>query len=153
MDQVKIANSNLIEDFRCDLRLQRKTETTITNYCEWVRRFADFLGIDLLEVKRDDLKKYLDHLLNAQGMRATSIKFVFGCISSFYTFLVDESMIVDSPLPAFRRKYLRSYKNESASRPRQLISIPQAKLLVNSILDVKDKTVVVLLFKTGMRRH
>jgi integrase/recombinase XerD len=148
MDQV-----DLIEAFRRDLRLQRKTETTVSHYSDWVRRFADFIGSNLLEVTRDDLKNYLDYLRNTQKMREASIKFVFASLSSFYTFLVDESMIAANPVPAFRRKYLRSYKNESTSRSRQLISVDQARMLVNSILDVKDKTLIVLLFKTGARRH
>ena len=148
MDQI-----DLIEAFRRDLRLQRKAETSIYNYCVWVKRFADFLDGDLLNVTREDLKNYLDYLRTEKKMREESIKFVFACLSSFFEFLIEEGKIATNPVPRFRKKYLSSYKREASTRSRQLISIDQAKMLVNSILDVRDKTIVVLLFKTGVRRH
>ena len=150
MDKI---NADLIDAFRRDLQLQRKTEATVSSYCAWVRRFAEFLDGDLLKVTRDDLKIYLDYVRNEKKMREDSIKYVFACLSVFFVFLVEEEKIAANLIPAFRRKYISSYKREVNSRSRQLITIDQAKMLVNSILDVKDKTIVVLLFKTGVRRH
>ena len=150
MDQI---NAVIIDAFRRDLRLQGKAETSISNYCAWVERFAEFFRGDLLKVTREDLKNYLDHLRNEKKMREKSIRFVFACLSSFFVFLVEEDKIAANLVPALRRKYVSSYKREASSRSRQLITIDQAKMLINSILDIRDKTIVMLLFKTGVRRH
>jgi integrase/recombinase XerD len=53
----------------------------------------------------------------------------------------------------FRRLYLKSHKRHDVAQRRQCPTVEQAKLLVQSILDPKELAVVVLLLKTGMRRH
>ena len=64
--------------------------------------------------------------------------------------MVDEDLIVANPVAPFRRRYLRQYK-DNGSEPRQLISIDQAAMLINSVLHSRDKAFLTLLFKTGMR--
>ena len=51
----------------------------------------------------------------------------------------------------FRKYYLRRYKSDNDSESRKLIGVEDASRLVNSILDSRDKCILVLLFKTGMR--
>ncbi len=46
---------------------------------------------------------------------------------------------------------MRRYKNDNDSEIRKLISVEDASRLVNSILDSRDRCILVLLFKTGMR--
>jgi len=46
---------------------------------------------------------------------------------------------------------LRNYKTTSARR--KIISVPEASKLVNSILDSRDRAILMLLFKTGVRRQ
>lgn len=48
---------------------------------------------------------------------------------------------------------MKDYKAHDASQRLQCITIPQAKQLVESILEPKEKVVVLLLLKTGLRRH
>jgi len=66
--------------------------------------------------------------------------------------MVDEDMISSNPVTSFKRRYLRKYKDENISDARQIISVEQASHLVNSTLNSRDKAILVLLFKTGMRR-
>ncbi len=66
--------------------------------------------------------------------------------------MVDEELISSNPVTSFKRRYLRKYKDENTSDARQIISVEQASLLVNSTLNSRDKAILVLLFKTGMRR-
>jgi integrase len=64
--------------------------------------------------------------------------------------MVDEHLMAANPVAPFRQRYLRQYK-DNGSEPRQLISIDQAAMLINSVLHSRDKAFLTLLFKTGMR--
>jgi integrase/recombinase XerD len=145
---------DLIEDFRSDLRLQGRAENTIFQYVKWVKNFAKFYGgDDLAKVTKDDLKRYLNHFRVEKKLSESTVKIAFASISAFMDYLVEEDRITENPVLAFRRRYMTSYKKSSDNKTRQIISIKQAAMLVNSILDVKEKAIVALLFKTGMRRH
>ena len=145
MDQV-----DLIEAFNKDLQL--RGVTTGQTYVRWVKNFAQFYGGDLTKVGKEDLKKYLGHL-KERKLRENSIKLIFACLSVFFGYLVDEGTIVANPVISFRRTYIAPHRKAARSRERQIISVEDAKKLVNSILDVRDKTIVTLLLKTGMQRH
>jgi integrase/recombinase XerD len=118
----------------------------------YVRDFLIRLEKDPLEADRFDLKTYL---LELQGreMKQTSVDKVFGAISNFYEFMVDEGLLASNPVPPFRKRYVRHYKEQEAQDIRQLISIEDAAMLVNSILDSRDKAIITLLLKTGMRAN
>jgi integrase/recombinase XerD len=52
-----------------------------------------------------------------------------------------------------RKRYVRQYKDTRASpSTRQLISVDEMKTLLNSILDTRDKAIITVLAKTGIRR-
>jgi len=58
-------------------------------------------------------------------------------------------------VPGVRKRYLRRYKeaqDADAESPRKLISVEEMSLLINSVLDTRDKTILALLAKTGVRR-
>jgi integrase/recombinase XerD len=106
---------------------------------------------DPILANKDDLKELLSSL-RQRGLKQASIDKAFTCLSSFYTYLVDEEMMSSNPVAPFRRRYLRKYKSDNGSETRQIISVNQASLLVNSTLNSRDKAILILLFKTGMRR-
>jgi integrase len=51
----------------------------------------------------------------------------------------------------FRKRYLRQYKDDFEDPQRKLLSIEETARFVNSIMDPRDKAMVVLLAKTGIR--
>ncbi len=75
---------------------------------------------------------------------------VFTCCRPFMRLWLMRELLVSNPIIPFRRRYLLQYKNND-SEPRQLISIDQAAMLINSVLHSRDKAFLTLLFKTGMR--
>jgi integrase/recombinase XerD len=106
---------------------------------------------DPCTTNKDDLKDYLSSL-RQRGLKQASIDKAFSCLSSFYTYLVDEELISANPLNPFRGRYLKKCKDDNGSEERRIISVDQASLLVNSTLNSRDKAILVLLFKTGIRR-
>lgn len=91
-------------------------------------------------------------MLRGRKLKLASQTKAFSCISQYYTYLVDEELIAANPVNPFRKRYLRRYKEDSDTDPRQLISVDQAAMLVNSILSGRDRAILLLLLKTGMRR-
>jgi integrase/recombinase XerD len=143
---------NLIEEFQTDCKIRNIEGTKI--YLLYAKQISEFLKLRKKEpqdVTRDDLKDYLVSL-RERGLKQSSIDRVFTAISGFYTFMVDEGRISSNPIIPFRKRYLRKFKDDFRSETRQIISIEQAAILVNSILDSRDKAITTLLFKTGMRR-
>ena len=112
--------------------------------------FLETRGKNALTANREDLRAFLSRLKD-RGVKFKTIDRIYTCLSAFYEFLILEELIEYNPILPFRKYYLRRYKSDSDSEIRKLISVEDASRLVNSILDSRDKCILVLLFKTGMR--
>jgi len=109
-------------------------------------------GKDLVRANKDDLKAYLTNL-HSRDLARNSVKMHFLALHSFYDFLIESDIIEINPVNQMRKRYIRSYKKAIEPTRRQIISIEDASRLVNSILDTRDRCIVLLLFKTGIRLH
>ena len=143
--------TDLVERFHEDCNL-RDMDSTM-DYIYRAKEYCAFLETrekNPLTADEDDLTAFLAQL-KARGLKSKTIDRIFTCLSTFYGFLIMKKLLKDNPVLSFRKYYLRRYKNDSDSEIRQLISVEDASKLVNSILDSRDKCILVLLFKTGMR--
>ena len=151
MDQV--SNDQLIADFKDDLVLRNLSASTIKNYPFFVKTFADFIAPDsLLTVNKSHLQRYLAHLRSKKLNRASLQKYFTG-LSTFYEFLTYDEQIDYNPVLPFRKHYFSREPNHDTSERRQCISVDQARALIARVLDPKERAVIMLLFKTGMRLH
>ena len=144
-------SSDLIQRFYEDLTLSEIVSAR--DYIYRTNEFCAFLearGNSPQEVTKEDLKSFLIHL-KERKLKSTTIDRIFSCLSAFYEFLIEEELVEYNPILPFRKYYFRKYKKNSDSEIRKLIEVEDAARLVNSILDTRDKCILVLLFKTGMR--
>lgn len=147
MDQIK-----LIEAFVADLKILGRSPDTIKQYPRCVKRLLEFSGGDLLKVDGKMMGEFVEYLCG-KGISIVSVSRYVAALSTFFDFLVFKEVIERNPItPAFRGHYFRGYKPHSAAQRRQCIKIEQAKLLLHSILDIREQAVVCLLLKTGIRR-
>jgi len=143
----------LIEDYLQDLDLSGKTKITVLHYGYCLKNFAVYLaGKDLMKVDKDILRGFIGYL-KAQGKTQKTIENYFSVLSSFYEYLVYEGYASANPVIAVRKRYLKRYKDNDDGQARKLISVEDMARLVNSTLDIRDKAVITLLAKTGIRRH
>jgi len=143
-----------IEEFCEDCRLRNMTDESIRRYKSCLQIFAKFLadrGVRVVNVDKKDLKAFLS-FLRQRGVKYKTLENYFSALSSFYDFLVFEELVDRNIVLPFRRRYLRRYKDDCDDPERRIISIEEMSKLVNSILDPRDKAIVVLLAKTGIRR-
>jgi len=146
MDQI-----NLIEEFSADLKARGLSADTVELYPGYVKTLSKFNHGDLLGVDEDVLGSYIKHL-RANKLKQTSINRYFSALNTFYKFLVYKKYIVSNPVTPVKEHFLRQYKTHDTKQRRRYLSIEQTAMLVNSIYDSRDKAIILLMLKTGIRR-
>ena len=100
----------LLDDFKADCELRNINRQG--SYCIPASRYCGFLEAprqgSLPGLERNDIKAYLQAIRD-RGLKTSSQRKVFTCLSSFYAFVVDEEQLTANPIIPFRRRYLRQY--------------------------------------------
>lgn len=145
-------NQTLIENFLEDCELRGMTSESIRTYRSALKIFASFINGPLPQVTRDDLRAFLKYLREERRNSQKRIKYYFSALSSFYDYLVYENIVESNIVLPIRKRYVRSYKSEDPPAVRKLISVEEMSMLINSTLSIRDKAIIALLAKTGVRR-
>lgn len=146
----------LIEDFLQDCKTRGMSPRSLPGYKSALKMFSLYLrmqGIEILAVDKDVLKNYIEYMREDRVNSQRTIEATFSAISSFYEYQIFENRLQVNPIPAIRRRYLRRFKDNNDGHERQLISIEDMAKLINSTLDIRDKAIITLLAKTGIRRN
>src|SRR5208282_2233228 len=152
-----LSESQLLEMFARDCRDRQLTDETIRRYNSSIKGFLHHLqnhNINPYQVEKNTLIEFIRER-RTQNIEQNTLERDFAAINSLYEFLVFQDIIAKNPVPGVRKRYLRRYKNEKdvdAESPRKLISVEEMSLLINSVLDTRDKAILTLLAKTGVRR-
>lgn len=144
----------LIEAFQEDAKLRGMSSGASPQYKSLLKIFAEFAhsnGYGLLNADRKILKDFIGYLREEKKAQST-IKKNFAVLSVFYDFLVYDGYLEHNAVQQVRKRYLQMYKADTVSQTRQIISIDQMAMLINSVIDTRDKAIITLLAKTGMRR-
>ncbi|GEM_PF-134048 len=146
-------NSDLLAAFVADQRLRRLAPGTIQTSSARIRAYLSYcekVGLDPLQAGREVFLKYLQYR-QERGVRHGTLKGDFSALSSFYELLEEQGKSRSAQeVGAIRKKYLRQYKPDAEER--QIISIEQAASMVAGTIDTRDRAILLLLLKTGMRR-
>ena len=162
MSQLAVANhlstpERLLMLFVDDCRDRNLTEESVRHYRAVASAFMRYLGsrrLTALAVDKAVLVEYLRQR-RSEGIDQKTLENNFSVISSLYEYLVFEGLLNVNPVTGVRKRYLRRYKDEGdvdAESPRKLISVEQMSLLINSVLDTRDKAIMTIYAKTGVRR-
>ncbi len=150
----KPSNKSLYNDFFADCELQGLTKESIDSYRSMLKYFDIFLtkvGVTPFQVDREVLRGFLVELQDRRFKYKTIANY-FTSLSSFYEYLLYEGYVSVNPILPVRKRYLKQYKFDRGRSIRKLISVEDMTKLINSISNPRDKTVVTLLAKTGIRR-
>ena len=146
----------LIEDFVQDCKIRGMSPRSIPHYGYIVRKFLDFLnqrGVDVSSVDKEVLRDYIQVLRIEGDMAQKTVENHFSILSSFYEFLIFEDVVSFNPVLPVRKRYLRRYKDNGPDQERKLISVEEMAQLINSTLNIRDKAIISILAKTGIRRN
>lgn len=152
-------SNDLLEAFLKGAKLQDLTEYTLAAYKSSVHFFLSWIGVDPLAVDQQTLRNFLDDLRNHRrakdgsvGLAPTTVNHYFAAIEKFCEFLRFEGHVDDNPVPDFRSRYL-DMRRPSPQSQRQLNSVEEMAALGKSTLDNRNRTVIITLAKTGIRRR
>jgi len=127
---------------------------SIPHYGYIPRVFKNYLegqGVDFQTVDKDHLRGFIEYLRIEKGVAGKTVENYFAVLSTFYDYLTFEGLVSSNPVLPIRRRYLRRYKDNSMQE-RQLISVEAMGQLINSEMDIRNKAIIALLAKTGIRR-
>jgi len=152
-DLLQMPDNELIKGFLHDCELRRLSPATIEGYrssLNIVSRFLRRKGLSIRKLDKGSLGILLRFLVE-QGYVYNTLLQYFAALSGFSDYLVWEGVIQTNSIVPFRKRYLKQYKNQHDPE-RKLISVEEMANLLNSILNPRDKAIVTLLAKTGIRR-
>jgi integrase/recombinase XerD len=140
-----------IAPFAQDLDLHGLAKTSKDTIIGAVRRYAQWASekdINPLHGNREDLVAYLGHL-RSRKLKKNSLNRNFSALAVWYDYLEELGQVQKNPIKAIQKKYLRQYKQDSQTR--KIISVEQAANMVRSTIDTRDRAILLLFLKTGIR--
>jgi integrase/recombinase XerD len=145
-------NSDLLERWQEDAKIRGLTPGTINTYRISLQDFKRFLGnIELLEANKLVIRSYIEHL-RARGLKAKTVEQYMIAISGFYRWAQFEDLTTANPTIGIRERYLRRFKTAGEQHTHKLITVAEAARLIDALVDIRDKAIVLLMLKTGIRR-
>lgn len=148
--------TGLIEMFADDCELRGMSPSTVERYVSSIKAFGNYIeskGYNfVIAANREILRGFLDHLRRERGLSQKTIENSFTALSSFYEYLEYEGHVDKNPVGSVRKRYIRRYKDNDEGQMRKLISAEDMARLINSAIDSRDKAIITLLAKTGIRR-
>jgi integrase/recombinase XerD len=153
-DRSHLSKSELIDAFELDCGDRGLDKDTTRHYVSGANifsRFVDDLGLSLLNVDGHVLRDFI-RFRRAQGIKQKTMENDLSAISALYDYFCFDGYMQTNPVPPIRKRFLKKYKSDSDDQPRKLISVEEMAKLVNSILDPRDRSIILLLAKTGVRR-
>jgi len=148
-------SAELIRQYKEDCEIRGMSPESLRRYISSLKIFNQYLRerhIDLLNVDRNILRSFLEYLRKERNVGLKTVGNYFTSMAMFYEFLEYEGYVDKNPVHSVRKRYIRRYKDNDEGQMRKLISVEEMAKLINSTLDVRDKAIITLLAKTGIRR-
>jgi len=144
----------IVADFVADLKRGNKGKGTIDGYRRCVTKFLNFIKPkNYSQITHKEIGNFYTMLREEEELAETSVNFYHHSIKSFYNYLLDESLIDKNPSIVAGRRYIRGYKKDSAENPKMIVTTEQARSLIKFHSNPMYRTILMLYFKTGMRRE
>lgn len=145
---------DLLARWESDARTRGMEKITIDGY-RWAlkdfQKFSVARGRRLKDTEKMMLREYIEDC-RARKLTSRTIGGRLGAISNFFEFLIFEGVRKDNPVLEVRKRYLSPYKTDSEKHTHKLISVEEAAQLVDACMDIRDKAIMAVLLKTGIRR-
>ena len=146
----------IVEEFRQDCLVRGLAEKSVESYLNSIKICSGYLAgqkKDILTIDRVAIQGYIEYLRLERGVSLKTVMMHLTALSTLYEFLIFEGHLESNPVLAVRRRYSRRYKNGNEAQTRQLIGIEDMARIINSEMDIRNKTIITLLAKTGIRRN
>ena len=147
---------DLINKYINDCKVRDLSTATTRTYKSCILIFYnEFLKknqINVINVDKDVLISFISYLRKKRNVGYKRLQNYFASLSGFYDYLIFEGIINTNPVLLVRKRYLKRYKDNEGDTRRKCPTNKELTDLINSIMSPRDKAIVVLLAKTGIRR-
>lgn len=156
----------IVTEFLDDLRMPDKTKRTVDDYHSCIRVYRKWLDdnqLNILSVNTLDDKGIIENFLkylrfeyrkpDGGTLSYKRIKSIFTALNGLYEYLEYHNRVSKNVIMTVRKRYLKQYKKGYQPSERKFIDEDKMRGFINSIANLRDKTIVVLLVKTGIRRN
>lgn len=147
-------DGDVIVLWAADARTRGLAPPTIYSHSKILRLYEARLkvvGKSVLDANKQDVRDYVDYLRQENRTTKTISHHLYS-LRSLYDFLIFEGVRQDNPVHEVRSRYLTAYKSDSVTHIHKLISVVEAAMLVAACVDPRDKAMLLVMFKTGVRR-
>jgi integrase/recombinase XerD len=148
--------TSIIVSFGEDCKARNMTHESIIRYISAIRILNNFCTahkIDIIEIEQKNLLAFLKYLREERKNSQTTVMNVFNSLSTFYEFLIYSNIIHKNPIYPIRKRYIRTYKKEDIRSEKQLLSVEEMAHLISIVFNLRDRAILMLLAKTGIRRN
>lgn len=146
----------LVAAYLTDCKIRGMSPRSFPGYHAALRSFMKYLdenNILLLNVEQENLIDFIRYLRLERKVAQRTIELTFSVISSLYEYLIFAGHLEANPVLPVRKRYLKRYKNNGDPHERQLISVEDMSRMITSTMNIRDRAILTLLAKTGMRRN
>lgn len=161
----RLDDQQLIMDYLNDLELKGVTAKTIENYHSCLRLYHRWLQKNDMRIisvndksDKEIIKDFLRYLRNeyvgpqGKSISYARIKVIFTALNNLYDYLELEDIVDYNIVLKIRKRYLQQFKNGYVPAERKVISVEEMGRFINSIVSPRDKAIVTVFVKTGVRR-
>ena len=120
------------------------SQGTIRQYDQVLRSFVKFTGKPSETMARQDVIRYLNHLMFERGLSKATASNVLSVLKSFYRFMVENGHIEANPTRGISS--IRLDKKAPV-----YLTIQEMRDLIDTALDNRDRIIVRMLYATGVR--
>jgi len=152
-------SENIIDKFEQDCVRQGLVPETARHYVAQVRILDEFLnqkGLEFSQVDKFIMADFINHLRMERRVTVKTLENYLYGIKNFLEFLHYHDYHTElnyETLAYVRKRYIKRYKHDDAPTVIKLISVDEMRALVLSILNPRDRAIVLLFAKTGIRRN
>jgi len=146
----------LVAAYLQDCKIRGMSPRSFPGYHAALRAYLKYLdgnSVLLLEVGQESLIDFIRYLRLERKVAQRTIELTFSVISSLYEYLIFAGHLDVNPVLPVRKRYLKRYKNNGDPHERQLISVEDMARMITATMDIRDRAVLTMLAKTGMRRN
>jgi integrase/recombinase XerD len=132
--------TSLRTDFIGRLQLKGFTQRTITNYVAAVAALAIYYNRSPLTLSQTDIRTFYLHEINNKKMAARTVNLHMAALKTFYNLMAPASTVMEGITRLKCPRHLPV-----------ILSIDEVRKIIDSIHNLKHKSIVALMYSSGLR--
>lgn len=139
--EISESNEELLKMYINAIKLENYSLTTITNYQYELRRFIKFVQKNILRTTTADIRQYL---ANHNHLKSGTIATKLTIISSFYSWLVREELLLKNPTVKIKSP-------KTPKRIREGLTIEELETVRESCETLRQRALIEVFYSTACR--